>query len=73
MQFLNFIFHIILHHANKQILQGEAIIRPSSKSATHLTVTWKVADGVYQHIDVKEEGKQHSFDLGKTLIINGEV
>ncbi|VDD93440.1 unnamed protein product [Enterobius vermicularis] len=59
-------------HMLEKFEQGEAIIRPSSKSATHLTVTWKVADGVYQHIDVKEEGKQHSFDLGKTLIINGE-
>nr|MBE5727278.1 Spt6 [Cucujiformia] len=35
--------------------QGEVIIRPSSKGADHLTITWKVTDGIYQHIDVKEE------------------
>nr|NVI78476.1 Spt6 [Cucujiformia] len=34
--------------------QGEVIIRPSSKGSDHLTVTWKVAEKIYQHIDVKE-------------------
>nr|NVI78465.1 Spt6 [Cucujiformia] len=34
--------------------QGEAIIRPSSKGTDHLSVTWKVTDGIYQHIDVRE-------------------
>ncbi len=29
---------------------GDAVIRPSSKGQDHLAVTWKVADGVYQHI-----------------------
>lgn len=29
---------------------GEAVIRPGSKGPDHLAVTWKVADGVYQHI-----------------------
>ncbi|ODM97896.1 Transcription elongation factor SPT6 [Orchesella cincta] len=49
--------------------QGEVIVRPSSKGANHLTVTWKVADGVYQHIDVKEEGKENAFSLGQSLLI----
>lgn len=52
--------------------QGECIIRPSSKGADHLTVTWKVADGVLQHIDIKEEGKMNAFSLGRSLLINGE-
>nr|NVI78424.1 Spt6 [Cucujiformia] len=34
--------------------QGEVIIRPSSKGADHLTITWKVTDSIYQHIDVHE-------------------
>ncbi len=29
---------------------GDVVIRPSSKGANHLAVTWKVADGVYQHV-----------------------
>lgn len=29
---------------------GDAVIRPSSKGPDHLAVTWKVADGVFQHI-----------------------
>jgi transcription elongation factor SPT6 len=32
--------------------RGDVVIRPSSKGANHLAVTWKVEDGLYQHIDV---------------------
>ncbi|XP_014910255.1 transcription elongation factor SPT6 isoform X2 [Poecilia latipinna] len=52
--------------------QGDLIIRPSSKGENHLTVTWKVADGIYQHVDVREEGKENAFSLGHTLWINTE-
>lgn len=52
--------------------QGEVIVRPSSKGADHLTVTWKVADDIYQHIDVREEGKENSFSLGQSLYIGSE-
>lgn len=34
------------------------------QGSDHLTVTWKVADGIYQHIDVREEGKENAFSLG---------
>ena len=53
--------------------QGEVIIRPSSKGVDHLTVSWKVGEGVVQHVDVKEEGKVNSFSLGRSLWINNEV
>ncbi|KAF7265216.1 transcription elongation factor Spt6 [Rhynchophorus ferrugineus] len=52
--------------------QGEVIVRPSSKGVDHLTITWKVADNIYQHIDVKEEGKSNAFSLGKSLWIANE-
>lgn len=52
--------------------QGEVIIRPSSKGSDHLTITWKVAEKIYQHIDVKEEGKANAFSLGSSLFINNE-
>lgn len=52
--------------------QGEAIVRPSSKGSDHLTVTWKVTDDVYQHIDVREEGKENAFSLGQSLWISNE-
>lgn len=52
--------------------QGEVIVRPSSKGADHLTVTWKVADNVYQHIDVREEGKENAFSLGQSLWIGND-
>jgi len=52
--------------------QGDAIIRPSSKGADHLTVTLKVADNVYQHIDVQEKGKINAFSLGRSLWIGTE-
>ncbi len=49
--------------------QGDVVIRPSSKGEDRLTVTWKVADGICQHIDVKEKGKINAFSLGKSLWI----
>lgn len=52
--------------------QGEVVVRPSSKGNDHLTVTWKVTDGVNQHIDVREEGKENAFSLGRQLIIGNE-
>lgn len=52
--------------------QGEAIIRPSSKGDDHLTVTWKVTDEVHQHIDIREEGKENKYSLGRSLWIGNE-
>ncbi|CAN7987050.1 unnamed protein product [Ixodes hexagonus] len=65
--------------------QGDVIIRPSSKASRllahfesaqsgvdHLTVTWKVHEGILQHIDVKEQGKENAFSLGSSLLINNE-
>ncbi|XP_012233466.2 transcription elongation factor SPT6 isoform X2 [Linepithema humile] len=52
--------------------QGEAIVRPSSKGADHLTVTWKVTDDILQHIDIREEGKENAFSLGQSLWIGNE-
>lgn len=50
---------------------GEAVIRPSSKGNDHLAVTWKVTDGVYQHIDVLELQKENEFSVGKKLCVGG--
>jgi transcription elongation factor SPT6 len=47
--------------------RGDCIIRPSSKGPDHLAVTWKIADGIYQHIDVLELDKENEFSVGKTL------
>ncbi|XP_065172067.1 transcription elongation factor SPT6 isoform X2 [Atheta coriaria] len=52
--------------------QGEVVIRPSSKGADHLTVTWKVVDKIFQHIDVREEGKKNAFSIGSSLWIGNE-
>lgn len=52
--------------------QGEVIVRPSSKGSDHLTVTWKVTKDIYQHIDVREEGKENAFSLGQNLLIGNE-
>ncbi|XP_065088333.1 transcription elongation factor SPT6 isoform X1 [Ochlerotatus camptorhynchus] len=55
-----------------QLDQGEVIVRPSSKGADHLTATWKVTKDIYQHIDVREEGKENDFSLGQSLLIGNE-
>ena len=51
---------------------GDCIIRPSSRGQDHLTVTWKVFDNIYQHINIREEGKANSFSLGQSLWIGNE-
>ena len=52
--------------------QGDVLIRPSSKGQDHLTVTWKVTDGIHQHIDVLEKNKINAFSLGQSLWIGNE-
>lgn len=51
---------------------GDAVIRLSSKGNDHLAVTWKVADGVYQHIDVLELQKENEYSVGKILRIGNK-
>ncbi|KAK3621276.1 Transcription elongation factor spt6 [Elasticomyces elasticus] len=51
--------------------RGECVIRPSSKGPDHLAVTWKVFEGVFQHIDVLELDKENEFSVGRTLRIGG--
>ncbi len=48
---------------------GDAIVRPSSKASDHLTITWKLVDGVLHNIDVIEKSKSNQFSLGKRLLI----
>ncbi|GMS90041.1 hypothetical protein PENTCL1PPCAC_12216, partial [Pristionchus entomophagus] len=68
-------FHNVTYKDAERMLskleQGDAIIRPSSKSANNLTVTWKVSDGIYCHVDVQEQEKINQFTLGKKLVIGG--
>ena len=52
--------------------RGDVVIRPSSKGTDHLAVTWKVVDGIFQHIDVLELDKENEFTLGKQLRIGGK-
>ncbi|KAJ2763231.1 Transcription elongation factor spt6, partial [Coemansia nantahalensis] len=49
--------------------RGDCVIRPSSRGIDHIAITWKVGDGLFQHIDVKEEGKAHDGALGTTFVI----
>lgn len=51
--------HVERYLSKSLILQG----------SDHLTVTWKVADGICQHIDVREEGKENAFSLGLYYIL----
>lgn len=51
--------------------RGDVVIRPSSRGPDHLAVTWKVAQGVYQHIDVLELDKENEFSVGRVLKVGG--
>lgn len=52
--------------------RGDVVIRPSSKGLDHLAVTWKVSDGVFNHIDVLELDKENEFSVGRTLRVGGK-
>ncbi|KAM0787286.1 hypothetical protein ACM66B_006519 [Microbotryomycetes sp. NB124-2] len=52
--------------------RGDCVIRPSSKE-DHLAVTWKIADGVYQHLAVAELNKADEFSLGTKLKVGNAI
>ncbi|KDE06243.1 hypothetical protein MVLG_03402 [Microbotryum lychnidis-dioicae p1A1 Lamole] len=56
--------------ANMQ--RGDCVIRPSSLEH-HIAVTWKVAEGVYQHIAVHEMNKANEWALGSLLRITKPI
>ncbi|GAA6018754.1 hypothetical protein JCM10207_005567 [Rhodosporidiobolus poonsookiae] len=49
--------------------RGDCVIRPSSKE-DHLAVTWKVDEGLYQHIAVHELNKPNEYTLGTQLRVD---
>lgn len=56
---------------------GDFTIRPSCKGPAHLSITLKLSDDLFSHIDIAESDKEHwdlnSFlRLGKTLTIEDE-
>lgn len=55
-----------------ELAQGHAIIRPSSQGQNFLTLSWKVTDGIYQHVTIREENKLNAFSLGQQLYIENE-
>lgn len=52
--------------------RGDLVIRPSSIGVDHITITWKVAKDVYQHIAVLELEKETDYSLGQVLKIDDE-
>ena len=52
---------------------GEVVIRPSSRGMDHLAITWKVADGVYQHVDVLELQKENDYSVGRVLRVGKDT
>ncbi|GAA5929376.1 chromatin-remodeling histone chaperone SPT6 [Sporobolomyces koalae] len=49
--------------------RGDCVIRPSSREH-HLAVTWKVDEGLYQHLAVHELNKPDEFSLGTQLRVD---
>ncbi|GAA5911597.1 hypothetical protein JCM6882_008048 [Rhodosporidiobolus microsporus] len=49
--------------------RGDCIIRPSSRE-DHLAVTWKVDEGLYQHIAVHELNKPNEYSIGTQLRVS---
>lgn len=52
---------------------GEVLVRPSSKGANFLTITWAFQDNWYKHISVEEKGKRAGdLGLGTQLFVQEE-
>ena len=56
-----------------EMSNGDAIIRPSSKGIDHLTLSWRVYDGITAHVDITEKNKANAFSIGKQLFIEDEA
>jgi transcription elongation factor SPT6 len=52
---------------------GEALIRPSSKSADSLAIHWMYRDGQIKIIEVTEEDKDTDASIGSILKVKGET
>ncbi|KAL5034776.1 Transcription elongation factor spt6 [Batrachochytrium dendrobatidis] len=53
--------------------RGEVVVRPSTRGNDHISITWKVDDGLYQHVDVLELEKENEWALGKVLRIDKQA
>jgi len=51
---------------------GEVVLRPSTLGTDHLTLTWKMLEGVFRHFDIQEKDKPSEARIGQTLIIKEE-
>ncbi|KAJ3115596.1 Transcription elongation factor spt6 [Phlyctochytrium bullatum] len=58
--------------AQSNIRKGTVVIRPSTKGNHHLSMTWKIDDGIYQHIDIAERRKENEWSVGKELTVEGK-
>lgn len=47
---------------------GDCVIRPSSRGPEYLTVTWKVANNLFQHLSVREV----TDNLGKEFVVDNK-
>ncbi|KAG8887672.1 Transcription elongation factor spt6, partial [Tulasnella sp. 403] len=74
-------FHNLNYKKAEEMLgsqqRGDVVIRPSTKGPNHLAVTWKVDDGVYQHIGglvdvVDPNADLSSQNAGSQLIVDGK-
>lgn len=63
------LFHNFNHKQAEEFLAaqavGDCVIRPSSRGPTYLTVTWKVANNLFQHLSVEEVPTPH----GKEYVV----
>ncbi|KAJ3413177.1 Transcription elongation factor spt6 [Chytridiales sp. JEL 0842] len=54
------------------VRRGTIIIRPSTKGNNHLSITWKIEQDIFQHIDIVESQKENEWSVGRVLTIDGK-
>jgi transcription elongation factor SPT6 len=51
---------------------GDLVIRPSSSGNNHLSISWKMHDSIYQHLNVSESNEPASTNINRSITIGGQ-
>ncbi|KAJ3101887.1 Transcription elongation factor spt6 [Phlyctochytrium planicorne] len=58
--------------SSERMRRGSIVIRPSTKGNDHLSMTWKIDENVFQHIDISESRKENEWSVGKVLTVENK-
>ncbi|KAI8851999.1 hypothetical protein BC829DRAFT_441013 [Chytridium lagenaria] len=64
----NFTFQEAVDYLRKtNARKGSVVIRPSTRGNNFLSMTWKIDEDVYQHVEIAESQKENEWSVGKII------